>query len=274
MSPELTHEIAFAPTSSKTRMLDVVRSEFTKLRTVRSTYWSFLMTFVLVVALSILIPSAIVSQWDQRPAREQVGFDPTAIGLAGVFLGQLAIGVLGVLVITNEYSTGSIRVSLAAVPQRLRMLWGKVAVFSAVSVVVGLIGTYVAFFGSQAIFASKDAAAQLGDPGVTRAVLGAALYLTLVGLLGLGIGGIVRRTPAAISILVALLLVVPILVNFLPSSWQAPIARYLPGAAGQSIFAVQQTAGTLSPTNGLIVLLIWVAVSLTTAALLLVRRDA
>jgi len=255
-------------------MIDVIRSEFTKLRTVRSTYWSFLVTLVLVVGLSILIASAIVSRWNERPARERIGFDPTAIGLSGVFLGQLAIGVLGVLVVTNEYSTGSIRVSLAAVPQRLRMLWGKVAVFSAVSIVIGLVGTFLAFFGSQAVFATKSAAAHLGDPGVTRAVLGAALYLTLIGLLGLGIGGILRRTPAAISILVGLLLVVPILVNFLPQSWQAPIARYLPGAAGQAIFAVQQSAGTLSPTNGLIVLLIWVAVSLTTAAALLVRRDA
>jgi ABC-2 type transport system permease protein len=264
----------YTSTSTKTSMFDVLRSELTKLRTVRSTYWSFLVTLVLVAGLSILIASAVVSRWDQRPPRERIGFDPTALGLAGVFLGQLAIGVLGVLVITSEYSTGSIRVSLAAVPQRLRMFFAKVGVFSLVTVVVGVVSCFVAFLGSQSLFATKNAAAHLGDPGVTRAVLGAALYLTLVGLLGLGIGGILRRTPAAISILVGLLLVVPILVGFLPQSWQAPLARYLPGAAGQSMFAVRHASDSLSPGKGLLVMLIWVVVSLGGAAVLLVRRDA
>lgn len=262
------------PRLRTTPMRYVLRSELTKLTTVRSTYWSFLASLVLVAGLALLISSAIVSQWDRRPARERIAFDPTSIGLSGVFLGQLAIGVLGVLIVTGEYQTGSIRSTLAAVPQRLRVLLGKASVFIVVSLVVGLIGVFAAFVGSQAVFATKHAAAHLGDPGVTRAVLGAALYLTMVGLLGMGIGGIVRRTPAAISILVALLLVIPILVNFLPSSWQGPIARYLPSAAGQSMFAVTQSIDTLSPGKGLITLVIWVVAALAGAAFLLVRRDA
>jgi ABC-2 type transport system permease protein len=183
----------YTSTSTKTSIFGVLRSELTKLRTVRSTYWSFLVTLVLVAGLSILIASAVVSRWDQRPPRERIGFDPTALGLAGVFLGQLAIGVLGVLVITSEYSTGSIRVSLAAVPQRLRMLFAKVGVFSLVTVVVGVVSCFAAFLGSQALFATKNAAAHLGDPGVTRAVLGAARYLTLVASCG------ARRQRSAFS---------------------------------------------------------------------------
>jgi ABC-type transport system involved in multi-copper enzyme maturation permease subunit len=237
--------------------------------------WSLLVTVAIVVGLGALFCAARVSRWDRLDPGEAAGFDPAGFSLNGIFLAQLAVGVLGVLVMSSEYATGQIRATFGAVPQRRLVLAAKVLVFGAVVLLVSLVACVGAFSLGQAIFKAKHAGVSLGDPGVARAVLGGALYLATIGLLGLGLATILRRTAAAIATLVGLLLVLPILVNFLPSPWSDDIAKYLPGEAGGAVFhVVQRSSDGLSPWAGFAVLLAYTAVSLVLGAVLLQRRDA
>lgn len=251
----------------------VLRSEWTKFRSLRSTGWTLLTTVVLTVGFGAAICAGRAARWASSPAAARLHFDPTATSLSGTFLAQLAIGVLGVLTITGEYSTGQIRSTLTAVPRRLPVLWSKAAVFGAVSFVLTAGTSLVAFVVGQRLLASTGRAVTLVDPGVLRAVLGAALYLTLVGLLGLGLGALLRNTAGAISALVGVLLVLPILANFLPASWQS-IVKYLPISVGQVIISVPPHVGALAPWTGLALFAGYAAVVLLAAAVLLVRRDA
>ncbi|MDQ1396860.1 MAG: type transport system permease protein [Acidimicrobiaceae bacterium] len=255
-------------------LLASVRAEWTKLRSVRSTAWSLLVTLVITIGLGALFCAARVSRWDRLDPGERLNFDPTSFSLNGLFLAQLAIGVLGVLVISSEYTTGQIRASLGAVPQRRTMLAAKVIVFSVVTFVVGLIACLSAFAIGQSIFTAKHAGVSLSDPSVLRAVIGGGLYLAVLGAFGIGLGAILRRTAGAIATLVGFLLVLPILVNFLPSPWNDDIGRYLPGQAGGAIFQVVRDSNSLGPWTGFAVFCAYAAVALVLGAVLLSRRDA
>jgi ABC-type transport system involved in multi-copper enzyme maturation permease subunit len=179
-----------------------------------------------------------------------------------------------VLVISSEYTTGQIRASLGAVPQRRIMLAAKVIVFAVVTFVVGLIACLSAFAIGQSIFTAKNAGVSLGDPGVLRAVIGGALYLAVLGVLGIGLGAILRRTAGAIATLVGLLLVLPILVNFLPSPWNDDVGKYLPAQAGGAIFQVVRDGNNLGPWAGFAVFCGYAAAALLLGGFLLHRRDA
>jgi ABC-2 type transport system permease protein len=257
----------------------VIRSEWTKLRSLRSTVYSLLAAFVIVVALGILISAARAGHLDRESISDRLSFDATATSLSGVFLAQLAIGVLGVLLMTGEYATGMNRATFAAVPRRLPVLWAKAIVYAAVALVLMLIATFVAFIGGQAAFKNKTIDGRLiqahfSQPGVTRAVIGAALYLTVVGLLGLAFGALLRNTAGAIASLFGVLLVLPIIVHFLPGSWSDKIDKYLPGSAGQAVINVVPDHTQLSPWVGLAVFCGYTAVAMIAAAVLLLRRDA
>jgi ABC-type transport system involved in multi-copper enzyme maturation permease subunit len=252
-----------------------LRSEWTKLSTVRSTVWSLLVTVAIIVGLGALFCAARVSRWDRINNGPRSGFDPAGFSMNGIFLAQLAIGVLGVLIMSSEYATGQIRATLGAIPQRRLVLVAKSLVFGVVVLVVGFVACVTAFAIGQSILAAKNAGVSLGDPGVTRAVVGGALYLAAVGLLGLGLAAIVRRTAAAIATLVGLLLILPILASFLPDPWNTDVAKYLPGEAGGAIFHVVQRDTTfLAPWPGFAVLAAWTAAALILGAVLLDRRDA
>lgn len=252
----------------------VIRSEWTKLRSLRSTVFSLLAAVVFVLGLSVLVPSVIVAHWPPRDAGEALGFDPTTRSLAGVFLAQLAIGVLGVLLISGEYATGMIRATFAAVPARLPVLWAKTAVFAGVTLVLSIPSVVGAFLIGQSIFSSKSLQTDLSQPGVTRAVVGAALYLTVVGVLGLGLGALLRNTAAAISTLFGLLFVLPIIVHFLPASFSDSVDKYLPSSAGQAITHVRADPASLSPWTGFAFFCLYAVVALAAAAVALRRRDA
>jgi len=251
-----------------------LRAEWVKLRSVRSTTWSLLVTVVLTVGLGALFCAARVARWDRLDIREQLTFDRTGFSLNGVFLAQLAIGVLGVLVMTSEYATGQIRASLGAVPERGVVLVSKIVVFMTVTLVVGTVACFGAFFAGQAILSQKNASASLADPGALRAVIGGGLYLAVLGALGLGLGAILRRTAGAIATLVGLLLILPILVSFLPSPWSDDLRKWLPAPAGQSIFHTRTDLTDLSPWVGFAVLCAWAAGALIVGAIVLYRRDA
>lgn len=203
----------------------------------------------------------------RRPA------DPTTRSLAGVFLAQLALGVLGVLLMTGEYATGSIRATFAAVPTRLPVLWGKSIVFAVVTLAVTVPSTVGAFFIGQSILSGKHLQTTFGQAGVARAVVGAALYLSAAGLLGLGLGALLRNTAAAISTLSGIPFVLPIIVRFLPSSWSDPIDKYLPSSAGQAITHVRPDPTALSPWTGFGVFCGYTVLVLLFAAIGLYRRD-
>jgi ABC-2 type transport system permease protein len=252
----------------------VILSEWTKLRSLRSTVFSLLAAAVFIIGLSVLVPSVTVAHWPPHDPREAAGFDPTSRSLAGVFLAQLAIGVLGVLLITGEYATGMIRATLSAVPARLPVLWAKASVFATVTLVLTVPAVFCAFLVGQSILTAKHLQTSLGDPGVLRAVFGAALYLTVVGLLGLALGALLRNTAGGISALFGVLFVIPIIVRFLPSSWSDPINKYLPSTAGEAITHVHADPTALAPWTGFGLFCGYVVAVLILAAVTLRRRDA
>jgi ABC-2 type transport system permease protein len=249
-------------------------SEATKLRSVRSTVWTLVVAVVATVGIGALITTARVSRWSELSVRERLSLDPTTISLRGVFLAQLAIGVLGVLVISSEYTTGMIRTTFAAVPTRPLVLFAKAATFTVVAFFVSTAACFAAFLIGQSILSAKHANVTLSDPGVMRAVIGAGTYLTLVGLLGLGLGTLLRRTAGAIATLFGLVLVLPALTEALPSPWNTDVGKLLPINAGRALFAVRPSTDLLSPGQGLFVLLVTIAVVLVVATVALMRRDA
>jgi ABC-type transport system involved in multi-copper enzyme maturation permease subunit len=255
---------------------NVLRSEWTKIRTVRSTYWTMLITVVSTIGLSAMVSAIYVGQYDKLSAAERSIFNAASYSLVGGILAQLAIAVLGVLVITGEYGTGMIRTTLAAVPQRLKVLSSKATVFTAMTLVVTMISCFIAFFIGQAIFSAKGLDVGLGDPGVLRTVIGTSLYLAVLGLLALGLGTLIRKTAGAISAIVGILFVLPVLTSLLPSSMSV-IEKYMPSNAGEAIInggVARGDTASLSPWVGLGVFFLWAAVALIAGAFRLVHRDA
>ena len=254
--------------------LRVALSEWTKLRSLRSTRWSLLVGTVLTIGLPILFATIISNRWSHLSPHERADRHPLDVALAGVNIGQLAIGVLGILVISGEYSTGMIRSTLIAVPKRLPVLWAKAAVYALVAFVLMLPAVLIAFFGSQAILRNHHILEiSFTHPGVARTVIGGAVYLMLLGVFALGLGAIVRNTAGGIATFAAIMFVIPPLLNVLPSSWNNAVNPYLPSTAGQAIFSLTHGSDTLAPGPGLALFCGYTALSLALAAVLLVRRD-
>ena len=252
----------------------VMRSEWTKLRSVRSTVWSLFATFGITVGLGALFSWAYINRYNQQSLTERLTFDPTAHSLRGLFLAQLAVGVLGVLIISSEYSTGLIRTTLTAVPNVAPSSPPKPSSSAPSRSSSACSSVLVAFLVGQAILNGKNLGVSLGDPHVLRAVLGAGAYLTIVGLLGLGIGTILRRTAGAIATLFGLVLVFPLLAQALPSPWNHDIAKYLPSQLGDALFSVRPSPNHLSPGTALGVAALWLIATYTIATILITRRDA
>jgi ABC-2 type transport system permease protein len=253
-------------------------SEWTKLRSVRSTIWSLIVLVVVSLGFTALFAALTVANWTGPQAAQRnatILADPVSSILGtGIGLGQLAICVLGALVMTTEYSTGVIRASLLAVPRRIPMLIAKGVVFAALILVVGEIVTFGSFFLGSVILHSR-VVVSLGQPGVARAVIGTGLALTVLGLFAMAIGALIRHTAGAIATVIGVVLVLPILTGLLPGTWGAHINAYLPEQAGGLISQAHQQAGNLlSPWQGFGVFCIWTALLLVAAGYLLRRRDA
>jgi ABC-type transport system involved in multi-copper enzyme maturation permease subunit len=252
-------------------------SEWTKIRSVRSTIWSLVLLVLVTFGFTGLFTWLTILQWTKSDPsqRAQIVADPVSTILgSGLEFGQLTICVLGVLVITSEYSTGVIRASLLAVPRRIPMLAAKAIVFAVLVLIVGEIVTFPSFFLGAAILHSH-APVSLSDPGVARAVFGAGLYLAVLGLFAMGIGGIIRHTAGAITAVIAFVLVLAPLTQLIPGKIGKYVHAYLPTIAGQLIGqAHQQADQVLSPWEGFGVFCAWTAVLLVIAGFLLYRRDA
>jgi len=249
-------------------------AEWTKLVSVRSTVVSLLATAAVCVGFAVLVALGTTSRWDRVRPAEKLNFHPATVSLSGVFLAQLVIGSLGVLAMSAEYSTGTIRATLAATPQRLVMYLAKIGVFAVVAFVVSAISTTAAFLVGQSILSRRHIETTLGAPGVPRVVVGGALFLVAVSLLGLGLAATFRHTAAAISTVFGLMLVLTILVNFLPSDWQANVDKYLPLNAGTQIMQQVTEPGRLAPWTGLALMFGYALISLVVGGVVLARRDA
>ena len=254
--------------------LRVALSEWTKLRSLRSTRWSLLVGSVLAIGFPVLFATVLSNRWSHLSPHERAHRHPLDVALSGVQVAQLAIGVLGVLLISGEYSTGMIRSTMLAVPKRLPVLWAKAGVFALVSFALMLPAVLIAFFASQAIL-GREHILQISftHSGVARSVIGGAVYLTLVGVFTLGLGAIVRNTAGGIATFAAIMFVIPPLLNVLPNSWNNAINPYLPSTAGQAIFALTHGSDTLAPGPGLALFCGYTALSIAVAAVLLRRRD-
>jgi ABC-type transport system involved in multi-copper enzyme maturation permease subunit len=250
-----------------------LRSEFTKIRSVRSTYWALLAMFVVVVGFGALASWGAASHGPHGPY-----FDPTQQSLAGLYIGQLIIGVLGVLVISSEYSTGMIRTTLTTNPHRGMMIAAKGVVFTVVALVTSLVTSFTAFFLGQALMSSHHMSTTLGSPNVLRAVIGGALFLTACGVLAFGLGLLIRHSAGGIGAMVGLLFVVTILINFLPQSWQDHVDKWIPALAGGQLWmAVPQPPGStpmFGPWPSFAVLCGYAAIAMAAGLVLFRKRDA
>ena len=254
----------------------VLRSEWAKLWSLRSTWITLGLGLVFLVGFGLISAARYKSNISSGQPLDPDFAHATALSLSlfGTNFAQLALGVLGVLVTAGEYSTGMIRSTLAAVPRRLPVLWSKSAVFGVVALLVGTVGAFLAFVFGNAIVAGTPAAMSLSDPGVLRSLLGAGLYLGLVGVIGVALGALLRSVAGGISVLVGALMLIPGLVSLLPKSWQADISPYLPSNAGQAMFALTHDATTLAPAAGMLVFAGWTVLVLGGAAYRLARSDA
>ena len=256
----------------------LLRAEWTKISSVRSTLWSLFAFVVVAIGFSVLVSAVISHDWNtpgNHPNHARLLTDPTEVIFGtGFGLGQLAICVLGVMVITTEYSTGAIRASLLAVPKRIPMLAAKAVVWVVLDLVVSTITVFAVFFLSTSILRSH-VDVTLGQPGVLKATIGGILYLGVLGLFALAVGSLVRHTAAGILIVLGLVLVVPPLVSLIPGTIANHIHGYLPTVAGALVAQTSQQPGdVLSGWQGFGVFCLWTAVLLAASGWLLVRRDA
>jgi ABC-2 type transport system permease protein len=259
----------------------VITSEWIKFRSLRSTRFALLVTVVLSVGISALLCFAERQQWPMQDAPTHLSFDPTATSLSGFFLAEIAIGVIGVLIMSSEYSSGSIRSTLAATPGRAIVLFAKAVVLFCSILVVAEICSFASFVIGQAILNGVTPTASLSDPTVLRAVVLSGLSLALLALLALGIATMLRHTAGSITVYVCLTLVLFLIVLALPSSWGVHVFKFLPEILTASMRSTTSSRSTTaqygalySPVVSSLILASYAVASLVAGGILLTRRDA
>lgn len=251
----------------------VVRSEWTKIRSVASTVWTLGLAVVVTIALGMLISAVSKNEFGNMSDRDRLSFDPTFISFAGTSLGQLAMIVFGVLVVGNEYSTGMIRNSLAAVPRRGTFLFSKIAVATALALAVAMVTSFATFFLGQAMLG--DLKASIGDPGVLRAVIGGGLYMTLIAMFSMGVAAMLRSPMLSLGILMPFFFLISNILGNVPATEK--IGRFLPDQAGSKIMQVVTPVDDdvpYGPWGGLAIMALWVIAALVGGYVVLKRRDA
>lgn len=251
----------------------VVKSELIKFRSLRSTWITYAVALLVADGLGVLVAALRGNEIHNHAGGEVI--DPVAFTLHGIFLAQLAIGVVGVLYITGEYATGSIRASITAVPKRVPVLLAKTVVFTAITAAVSLAMTFIAFYAGQAVLSTWNLNVSLGHDGALRAVTGSALYLVCVGLMGLGFGFALRNTGGAIATLFGVVLVLPLIVQSLPTSWQDNITKFLPLSIADHMMSTRigPVGHALSDGMGAAMLVIYAVATLAIGLVVLKRRD-
>lgn len=273
----LTAPTSLPPATGRAGIGGELRSEWTKIRSVRSTLWSLVAMAGVSVGLMSLIAWATMHRWNRLEPGDRASLvhQPLELILARpVFVCQLVVAVLGVMVVSAEYTTGMIRSTLQSQPRRLTVLAAKIAVLAAVMLVVGELLSFAAFFTGRRLIA-VHIAVSLTDPGVTRSVIGAGLYIAVLSLFSLAFGAILRHTAGAITAVLGLILILSNLTALLPDNWGKHINAWMPTNAGQLIMQPHQAPDDLlSPWQGLAVFTGWTVLLLAVAAVLFKKRDA
>jgi ABC-2 type transport system permease protein len=249
----------------------VIRSEWVKFRTLWSCVLVVTVAVLGMIGIGWVASYFINADWAHLRPREIARFEPVSTAMDGYTMAQLAIGTLGVLLVTGEYTTGLVRATMSAVPDRLRVLWAKLAVYTTVVFVVMMITSFLTFQGGQWLLGGHGTS--LSVPGVSRVVIATGVYLTLVGMLGVAFGALVRNTAGGIAALFGVLLVLPAIFGVLPQTWQDNINKFLPGNAGQAALSVRLDPVMLAPWTGMLLFAGYVAVAIAAAAVFLKRRD-
>jgi len=252
----------------------VFRSEWIKFRTLRSSWLLLAVAFGSLATIGIAVNWSTILDFAHMDARELSHFNALDDSMVGFQLTQLAVGVLGILIIAGEYSTGMIRSSLAAVPNRLPMLWAKTVLVAALTFVVSVPASLITFFGSQRVLSSHHLQTSWSAPNVPRTVLGVALYLTVVAVMGVALGALIRNIAGAIATFVGIMLVLPGIAGSLPPTWADRINPYLPPTAGQALLAFRADTRVMLPWNGFALFVAYTVGLLGIAAFMLKRKDA
>jgi ABC-2 type transport system permease protein len=261
----------------RVRVPSVLAAEWIKIRSVRSTGWSVFAMTLITLGVAIIAGVTVTNQWNTFSLPDKLTFDPTGLSLRGLLFSQLVIGVLGALVITGEYGTVTIRATFSAVPHRPLVLAAKAAVFAAIALVVGEVLSFGAFLVGQSLLSSPAPHASLSQPGVLTAVVGGGLLIPVFGLFALGLGAIVRHTAGAITAYVGAILVVPLILEALPSSISRPVIKFMPFSITNAMTSVRHSfdfGPTFSPWTGFAIMCAYAAVALLIGGWLMVRRDA
>lgn len=250
-----------------------LRSELTKIQSVRSTYWALVTTILVTVLVGAFVCAFMLGA---SSGPRSSSYDPTYLSLVGLILGQLIIAPLGALTITSEYATGMIRTSLTAQPRRGTLFAAKATALTLVSLAAGLVAAFTSFLLGQAILSRRDLGAALGQPHVLRAVVGAGLYLCVSGLLAFGLGALLRHTAGAVTAAMAVLFMSVAMSTFLPDSWQASVGKWIPFNAGSQVWSTvsDPAAHMLSPWAGFAVFAGYAAIAIAAGLAVFLRRDA
>ena len=247
-----------------------LKAEWTKLRTLPSTWRTAALTLALSVGFGTAVAFSEVSQWHTMTAQQRQAFDPTSASMSGVMIAAVVLGTLAVRTVTAEYSSGMIRSTFAAMPARRLVLAAKAATSAAVAFPVALLCNVAGFELGQRIFAGRHVAVTLGHPGVLKAMFFGAVAVSLVAVIGVGIGGLIRHTAAAATILSLIIIGGLTVGQFLPAGWR----QYMPGIATQAAVTVHRSAGLLRPGTALMVLAVYAAIALGAAGIRVAHRDA
>jgi ABC-type transport system involved in multi-copper enzyme maturation permease subunit len=253
----------------------VLHSEWAKLWSLRSTRWSIAVAFIAMALIGVIVSAVNMSRWHTMTPHDRLTYDALDLSLSGIDFAQLAIGVLGVLVITGEYSTGMIRSSFMAVPRRLPVLWAKIGVFSAVTFVLMLIGAVIAFFISAPIV-HAHVPLSISQPHAVRAIVGVALVMAVLAVFCVSLGALIRNTAGGIATFAGVFFALPGIVEILGTSIKNSISPYLPSSAAATLYTARPDAGShaLSPWGGFVLFCGYTLVMLVVAAYLIRKRDA
>jgi ABC-2 type transport system permease protein len=255
--------------------LDLVKSEWTKIRSVRSTMWTIAVTIILGIGIGALVTAETRAHWSSVGSGNHFGFDPTQTSLIGLLIAQFSIGVLGVLVISAEYSTGTIRATFCAIPKRSRVYAAKIVVFGVLSFVVAELTSFAAFFLGQFLLSSPATHATLSSPGALRAVFGGGLFVCVLGLIAMGLGTIIRHTAGAISAFVGMLLILPLIIQALPYQLSLDMRKFMPDRIGVHMITTKgDLFESFTPWTGMLILCLYAVGLLVIGLVLLERRDA
>ena len=247
-----------------------LKAEWTKLRTLPSTWRTAALTLALGVGFGVAVAFSEVSQWHTMTAQQRQAFDPASASMSVVMIAAVVLGTLAVRTVTAEYSTGMIRSTFAAVPARRLVLAAKAATAAAFAFPVTLLGNVAGFELGQRVFAGQHATVTIGHPAVLQAMVFGAVAVSLVAVIGVGIGGLVRHTAGAATILALIIIGGLTVGQFLPAGWR----QYMPGIATQAAVTVHRSAGLLRPDTALVVLAVYAAITLGAAAMRVAHRDA